>query len=569
MNISRRNASKLIVLGGAAGLTQHVVGGDRLIASAAAQPQRGVAQQVMPVRMPLHEFVEDAGRLAALRRGVAEMKKRKPSDPLSWFFQAAIHGVTEQMIAVAKSQDDAVNRLDPKFWNQCPHFGAHSANFLPWHRGYTYHFEQILRLHTGDSGFALPYWDYSIPKNRTFPREFGIEHLDGNFENNDEANINPLYHAQRDFYLCGYEHALTDQLPLTDLSPRATDTSRLMKELEFFGADETKGIGGAVLDDDTRTRGVMEQAPHDQIHRAVGGVLLGTDEHGREVEVAGGMAYPPTAGFDPIFPVHHANIDRLWAVWAGLDGKSWGKNIPLKAWFDEKPWYFFDVNGQVVNWPRKQYFDYQALGVRFKYIDPSGEQLRLPPDILSDSTLVASSLPVSPQKVASLYERPVRIEAATDRLTAVPLFEGMNAVSRNEVLAADVSVEPVYLHLNDVDVTALRGVGFDVFLTLAGDDVAALSPQSPLYLGSLTLFVHEGNNHQGHGSHSGHGGVGRRESFDMSGALLALKGRSGGILVVVLRAYPLTTTPRVKSPRLKFESGPVIINGISITKLYR
>ena len=34
----------------------------------------------------------------ALRRGVRAMKARKPSDPLSWFYQAALHGVTVEMI---------------------------------------------------------------------------------------------------------------------------------------------------------------------------------------------------------------------------------------------------------------------------------------------------------------------------------------------------------------------------------------------------------------------------------------------------------------------------------------
>src|SRR5713101_895868 len=49
-------------------------------------------------RMPLDEFVQSASLLSALRKGVTEMKKRKPSDPLSWFYQAAIHGVTDEAI---------------------------------------------------------------------------------------------------------------------------------------------------------------------------------------------------------------------------------------------------------------------------------------------------------------------------------------------------------------------------------------------------------------------------------------------------------------------------------------
>jgi serine/threonine protein kinase len=38
----------------------------------------------------------------------------------------------------------------------------------------------ILRLHTEDDRFSLPYWNYTEKANRKFPKEFGIKHLDGN-----------------------------------------------------------------------------------------------------------------------------------------------------------------------------------------------------------------------------------------------------------------------------------------------------------------------------------------------------------------------------------------------------
>lgn len=152
-------------------------------------------------RMPLEEFVQDATLLAALRKGVRAMKARKPSDPLSWFYQAALHGVTEDATKKAAAQDSNVDSVFKKrYWNQCPHDGENSANFLPWHRGYTHHFEKILRMHTEDDRFSLPYWNYTEKTNRKFPREFGIKHLDGNLGNDSDANINPLYLAERDFY---------------------------------------------------------------------------------------------------------------------------------------------------------------------------------------------------------------------------------------------------------------------------------------------------------------------------------------------------------------------------------
>src|SRR5262249_46540990 len=53
-----------------------------------------------------------------------------------------------------------------------------------------------------------------------------------------------------------------------------------------------------------KTHGGIESQPHDMVHVFVGGQNPG-----------GLMSSPDTAGLDPIFWLHHANIDRLWEVW--------------------------------------------------------------------------------------------------------------------------------------------------------------------------------------------------------------------------------------------------------------
>src|SRR5262249_11746398 len=100
----------------------------------------------------------------------------------------------------------------------------------------TYHFEKILRLHTQNDQFSLPYWNYTDPQkpqNRFFPKEFGIQHLDGNLQNNADENINPLYHPDRDFYFCGYEHPFATGLPLLALTEAAVDITLPMSAAVF------------------------------------------------------------------------------------------------------------------------------------------------------------------------------------------------------------------------------------------------------------------------------------------------------------------------------------------------
>ena len=310
-------------------------------------PIAKVSAATQAVRMPLSDFVKNDQSVRNLRRGVDQMKKRKKSDPLSWFFQASIHGVMtpQMMVEAAKDDPDVVNVNVVRYWNQCPHNQQHSANFLPWHRAYTHHFEQILRMHIGDDSFALPYWDYSHflspdwdpnkPDRVKFPKVFGVQKADG--------VDNPLYHPQRDYFLCGYDHPFTDQLPLSELTAGAVDFSRAMATPVFFG-DTRIGWsrrGGA------GHRGSLPADCWSKILTirfivSLEAELKEIGDNNNPTVAIGGMAIPMTAGFDPIFPVHHSNIDRLWAKWSCMPNKSWGK-MPSAAWFNETPWVFFGL----------------------------------------------------------------------------------------------------------------------------------------------------------------------------------------------------------------------------------
>ncbi|WLA83248.1 tyrosinase family protein [Bradyrhizobium elkanii] len=491
MDISRRDLMKAAGALAAAGSTFPAVAAD---CTASITPNSG---SVMP-RMPLEEFVQNTSLLDSLRRGVKEMKKRKPSDPLSWFFQAAIHGVQldpnnlgYKFYKAALDQDPAVANVDRKYWNQCPHFGQHSADFLPWHRAYTFHFEQILRMHTGDSNFALPYWNYGPATNRRFPKSFGVEHLDGNVENDADENINPLFMKERDFYLTYYEHPLIPNMPLLELSDAVVDQSTVLAADVFFGDTEDTGVGGGTFDNNPLTRGLLESRPHDNIHRVVGGIIPGgakvKDQNGQEVETdaLGAMAQPPTAGFDPIFPLHHTNIDWIWAQWGCAPGKKWG-NLPDASWFNERPWFFFDVNGNCVNEPRKSYFDHRALGVKFKYEDSSCVPLALP----SFPIVVAGAGPGPAPRIKAS-----RTIASVDSVVAASVTQNTPLVVPSRTLAAlgsGAGPGPGKRLLLRVTITALNNlptVGFDVHLTrspVTGD----LRRSDPSFLGSVHLFVH-------------------------------------------------------------------------------
>ena len=79
------------------------------------------------------------------------------------------------------------------------------------------------------------------------------------------------------------------------------DLVQALVEPRFVGGVPDVGFGGT---DRERRFGDVESTPHNYVH----------------VDIAGLMESPATAGQDPIFWLHHANIDRLWEVWLALPG---------------------------------------------------------------------------------------------------------------------------------------------------------------------------------------------------------------------------------------------------------
>lgn len=314
-----------------------------------------LGQSRAPVRMSLTEFVRDPVRVESLRRGVAVMKARPASDYRSWFFQAAIHAYDDAQYADALAQDPNVAKVDrARYWNKCTHFGQSSANFVIWHRAYLYYFERILRDAAGDPSLALPYWDYTREDNRGFPQIFASKFVD-----RAKQNPNPLYHSNRDLAF------VIGTLGISDAVGRAAAT--LDSEI-FFSEIGVTGFAGDTLGEDETQVGLLEQRPHNDIHLAVGGVV-GTAN--------GAMADVRTAAFDPVFWVHHANIDRMWAAWSAAPGKSWGV-LPPDEWLDENAWIFLDVDGKEKANSRRFYIDRVNLPVRYDTDGTLGTALALP-----------------------------------------------------------------------------------------------------------------------------------------------------------------------------------------------
>ncbi|MDZ4853165.1 MAG: tyrosinase family protein [Pirellulaceae bacterium] len=368
----------------------------------------GVVNEMEDKRSP-----EAKRRLESFKKGVRVMKSRKPSDPSSWFFQSAVHGVTDEAIILAADRDpDVLSVQREMFWNRCPHDGAPSADFLVWHRAYLYYFERILRDAADDPTLSLPYWDYT-GGDRAFPRPFAVPEIaDG-----DIIPRNPLYSSIRDRAFMVGRTTLSDMVTTLALE-------RLLSETQFFGPTEDTGLAGGVYDSNPGTMGLIERRPHNDLHVAIGGVI-GDD-------LSGLMAEVQTAAFDPIFWVHHANIDRIFAKWDRLPDRSWGY-FPNASWFVERPWYFYDVDGSVQNNQRAHYLVGKNLGVSFDDVDSAAQALTdsLPFELNDTGSFLAT------------LSRNFEIDPKTGKTTSkvLPMCDCCRKKTVEAVLSAESSTE--------------------------------------------------------------------------------------------------------------------------------
>ena len=86
--------------------------------------------------------------------------------------------------------------------------------------------------------------------------------------------------------------------------------------------------------------GALESTPHNAIH-----VVLVNAPPVRPCR-AGLMIDPNCAALDPIFWLHHANIDRLWNVWLAQGG---GRDNPPDGSWRDQSFDFYDENGDEVS----------------------------------------------------------------------------------------------------------------------------------------------------------------------------------------------------------------------------
>jgi tyrosinase len=412
-------------------------------------------------------------------RGVKAMKARALNEPTGWRFYGAIHGFDQtwwQRLGYWSSSDPMPSSSDKStYWLQCQHG---SWYFLPWHRGYLLGLEAIIRDAVtklgGPADWALPYWNYFKPNQNQLPPAFATADWP------DGSGDNPLYVEQR----YGPDDDGSVYVPMDQVDQNA------LGDPDFIGPGSggSQGFGGIStgFSHGGRTHGGVETQPHDMVHGLVGG---------GDMQTRGLMSWPDLAGLDPIFYLHHSNIDRLWQVWRGMPTSTGDPNdtqwVQGPASVGQRAFVMPMPGGQSWTYTPGDVEDLSKLNYNYDDVSPpSGtpqlaarlQQLGVPASQLA----ARSSAMPGPKTVELLGAAPSLSLTGTGANTSVTLDSAVrDKVATSLAGAARAAPDRIFLNLENV-----RGLNdattFSVYINLPEGADPAQHPE--LKAGSISLF---------------------------------------------------------------------------------
>ncbi|KAM3270972.1 polyphenol oxidase B, chloroplastic [Capsicum chacoense] len=223
--------------------------------------------------------------------------------------------------------------------------------FFPFHRWYLYFYERILGTLIDDPTFALPYWNWDHPKGMRLPPMFDSEGSSLFDENRNQS------HRNGTIIDLGY---FGDEVQRNELQIMTNNLTLMYRQmvtnapcpLLFFGSPYSLG-------NNIETPGTIENIPHIPVHIWTGTVAGTPLPNGNKTSCGEDMGNFYSAGLDPVFYCHHANVDRMWNIWKTIGGKR--KDIIHPDWRNSE-FFFYDENKKPYRVKIQDCLDSQKMG---------------------------------------------------------------------------------------------------------------------------------------------------------------------------------------------------------------
>jgi tyrosinase len=391
-------------------------------------------------------------------KGVEAMKNFKAGDPTGWLFQWYTHFVNGSTTKAAEISriyptSSSDRTLAEEVWDTCQ---AHSAgedenNFLPWHRMFVLHFESIIRAVTHEDSFTLPYWNYSTSDKSThgvIPPEFR--------KPND-----PLF---KSLYVANRNPGVNNGEPIDQGQPGDPLSLDSLAECPYEPVGSDPGFCAQ-----------LDNGLHGAVH-----VLVGGPENMGEI---------PYAANDPIFWMHHCNIDRLWASWS-----AGGRTAPSIS----GSFVFANKSGHRVVNDVADFLEISRLGYTYDALEPVPA---CPSTTTPNAALAAAGGQVR-RHVATRAGTEVELKADAVRVTLEPVVPppGAQAMSLRARVAEIPANRRLFLIVKDLRAQAQPHVLYHVYLEVPSD--AAPDKMVQHHVGAVNFFnaVSHGMGGGGHGA---------------------------------------------------------------------
>lgn len=405
---------------------------------------------------------------------VKTMGSTNPGSPLSWNFQWYTHWIPgpQAPLSVAEHRKRIVlgevypNASDPnralanEMWDTCQSHGGPNDSpyhFLPWHRMYVYYLERIVRKVSGNADFTLPYWNYLDPSQVALPSQF---------RSSADPVFGPLYRDNR-------SQGINTGKPIND---GFTIDATSLDKASFYDQGNVPASGFS---------NNLNNILHGNVHVAIGNNR--------------GMGNVPYAANDPIFWMHHCNIDRMWSSWVAIPGR---ENPSTSDWLD-RSFVFADENGNRVVCKTSDFLDTTKLNYRYDALQPQ------PGGAVVASAPMVAATQAAPRAVAR-STRALALGSGPAKATlASPAGRSATAA-----LSANPGGQRAILVLDDLQAAEQPGVVYAVYLGGGTTDA------QPKQVGAINFFGAIG--HGGHGAGHAAGGPGG-VSFDVTEAIRGLQ----------------------------------------------
>ncbi len=380
-------------------------------------------------------------------RAVQIMKARPAGDPSSWIYWWYVHAspmskseAIQQVFGDASSPAEDLAQM--AWWTCQPHqAGENLDNFLPWHRMALFFFEKQIGAILYDDTFTLPYWNYcpGLPSS-----ESGI--MPQAFRSPDDPLLASLYVQDRN-------SGVNSGSPIDSQNPGVLNPASALAETTFSSHNPTQGFSNN-----------LDFGVHAYVH-----ALVGTETN---------MGYIPDSAQDPVFWIHHCNIDRLWASWNRA-----GFRNPTHSDFLGQIFWFPGPDGEAVSIKFSDVMSTVQLNYTYQEFEPVPPALNHGPSLRLRNLAPGEPVPTTIVAIATAVS--LGNGAATIQITGTP--ESKNRIfdlSAAAPLAPDLGA--YYLVIRDLRINAQPGVIYSLYLDVSegASDEALLAHK----VGDLSFF---------------------------------------------------------------------------------